>query len=104
MTAPDFREALAGVLRDKIAAIREAIDRDEALARAAVENEPAPSGWLGPLLDTYDAHRRLLVLADDYSPELEHGDNGEWAFDGVVAVLADLYASSSTPERTETDE
>jgi hypothetical protein len=32
--------------------------------------------------------RRLIAAAAAYSPELEHGDNGEWAFDLVLRELA----------------
>jgi hypothetical protein len=39
-----------------------------------------------------DAKRRIVEEADGYSPELEHGDNGEWAFNAVLRLLALPYA------------
>jgi hypothetical protein len=38
------------------------------------------------------AKRRILAAAAEYSPELEHGDNGEWAFDLVVRELAAAWS------------
>ena len=39
-----------------------------------------------------EAKRRIVEQARNYSPELEHGDNGEWAFDTVLLALALPYA------------
>lgn len=39
-----------------------------------------------------EAKRRVVEEARAYSPELEHGDNGSWAFDVVIAHLAQPYA------------
>ncbi len=44
------------------------------------------------VLAEVDAKRRILDEAAAYSPELEHGDNGEWAFNRVVRLLALPYA------------
>jgi hypothetical protein len=38
-----------------------------------------------------EATRRIEQQALDYVPEFEHGDNGEWAFDQVLRVLALPY-------------
>jgi len=38
-----------------------------------------------------EAKRRIVEAAADYSPELEHGDNGEWAFGIVLRLLALPY-------------
>jgi hypothetical protein len=38
------------------------------------------------------AKRRILAAAAGYSPELEHGDNGEWAFEVVLRLLALPFA------------
>jgi hypothetical protein len=39
-----------------------------------------------------EAKRRIVALAVDYSPELEHGDNGEWALDSTLLLLAQPHA------------
>lgn len=39
-----------------------------------------------------ESKRRIIDEAWNYSPELEHGDNGEWAFDTVLRLLAQPYA------------
>jgi hypothetical protein len=44
------------------------------------------------LLADVEAKRRIVEQARDYIPELEHGDNGEWAFDLVLRLLAVPYA------------
>ncbi len=36
--------------------------------------------------------RAILDQAQGYSPELERGDNGRWAFDTVLKLLAQPYA------------
>lgn len=38
------------------------------------------------------ARRAIVKEAWNYSPELEHGDNGEWAFDTALQHLAAIYA------------
>lgn len=38
------------------------------------------------------AKRAILAAASDYMPELDSGDNGEWALDLVVRHLASPYA------------
>lgn len=38
------------------------------------------------------AKRAIVEQAATYSPELEHGDNGEWAFDVTLRALAAVYA------------
>ena len=38
------------------------------------------------------AKRAIIEQAASYSPELEHGDNGEWAFDVTLRSLAAVYA------------
>lgn len=43
------------------------------------------------VLRDVEAKRRILAEAQDYSPELEHGDNGEWAFECVLRLLAQPY-------------
>lgn len=43
------------------------------------------------MLAECEAHRRIVEEAQRYSPELEHGDNGEWAFDFVLRALASAY-------------
>lgn len=45
------------------------------------------------VLDECRAKRDIIKAAKDYSPELEHGDNGEWAFDHILRVLAGVYSS-----------
>ena len=37
------------------------------------------------------AKRAIVKAVRDYSPELEHGDNGEWAFDLTLRALAQPY-------------
>lgn len=69
------------------------ITEDEVAIEATIEADPAPSGWLGPMLTMLAAHRSLVNEARNYSPELEHGDNGEWAFDHTLRILAGTYAS-----------
>lgn len=44
------------------------------------------------VLADVDAKRGILDEAGRYSPELEHGDNGEWAFDIVLRLLALPYS------------
>jgi hypothetical protein len=39
-----------------------------------------------------EVKRRIVAAARDYSPELEHGDNGEWAFDLTLRALALPYS------------
>ena len=39
------------------------------------------------------AKRAIVDQACDYCPELEYGDNGEWAFSLTLAPLAAVYAS-----------
>lgn len=74
-----------------IARLRTAIKHVQDEAQGAVGRRGAPSGWLGPLIAACEAHQRILTLAEEYSPELEHGDNGEWAFGAVLEVLNGLY-------------
>jgi hypothetical protein len=69
------------------------IAEDEAGIEHAIESESAPSGWLGPMMGALESHRSILKAAWEYSPELEHGDNGEWAFDHTLRILAGTYAS-----------
>lgn len=38
------------------------------------------------------AKRAILQAAADYSPELEHGDNGEWALDFALRALASAWS------------
>lgn len=38
------------------------------------------------------AKRAILQAAAEYSPELEHGDNGEWALDFTLRALASVHA------------
>ena len=44
------------------------------------------------VLADVEAKRRIVDLAANYSPELEHGDNGEWAFAEVLHQLAGPFA------------
>lgn len=44
------------------------------------------------------ADREIVEAARAYSPELEHGDNGEWAFDLVLRLLARGYGIQPTPD------
>lgn len=44
------------------------------------------------VLAEVDAKRRIVELAAEYIPELEHGDNGEWALDATLRLLALPYA------------
>lgn len=78
------------------------------LARIAEDEEQAEvcrvMGWVpakkyeltavGParILAECAAKRALVEAAGAYSPELEHGDNGEWAFDITLRTLAAVYA------------
>lgn len=68
------------------------IAEDEAVVEAHINNEPFPSGWAGAVRTNLATHRSVVDLAKDYSPELEHGDNGEWAFDATLRLLALPYA------------
>lgn len=43
------------------------------------------------LIARSEAIRRIIAAARAYSPELEHGDNGEWALDLVLRLLAEPY-------------
>ena len=38
------------------------------------------------------AKRAIIEQSGNYSPELEHGDNGEWAFDVTLRALVSAYA------------
>jgi hypothetical protein len=40
------------------------------------------------LLIDVESKRRIVETAREYSPELEHGDNGEWALDLTLRLLA----------------
>jgi hypothetical protein len=51
-----------------------------------------------------DAKRRILDEAERYSPELSHGDNGEWAFDVVIRLLALPYAERSGYDEARCDD
>jgi hypothetical protein len=44
------------------------------------------------VLREVEAKRALLAAATSYSPELEYGDNGEWAFDLAVRLLASVWS------------
>jgi hypothetical protein len=44
------------------------------------------------VLDDVAAKRRIVDEAERYSPELEHGDNGEWALEMVLRLLAAPFA------------
>jgi hypothetical protein len=73
------------------------LDEDEAAARENVEYEDnvwETAGWLPPsrVLAEVEAKRRIVEEADRYSPELEYGDNGEWAFEVTLRLLALPYA------------
>ncbi|SDD41789.1 DUF6221 family protein [Auraticoccus monumenti] len=46
----------------------------------------------GRVLAECEAKRRIVTAARDYSPELEHGDNGEWALEMALQALALPYA------------
>jgi hypothetical protein len=46
----------------------------------------------GRVLAECEAKRKIVAEARDYSPELEHGDNGEWAFDATLRALTLPYA------------
>lgn len=67
-------------------------DEDQAGIESSVADDFAPSGWLGPHLRMLEAQRAVIDLAREYSPELEHGDNGEWAFDATLLALVQPYA------------
>lgn len=43
------------------------------------------------LLAECSAKRAVIECAADYSPELEHGDNGQWAFEVTLRALAAVY-------------
>ena len=45
------------------------------------------------VLADVEAKRRIVDEATNYTPELEHGDNGEWAFDVTLRLLALPHAS-----------
>lgn len=81
-------------MQDLAAWLRKQIAMDEATARAmthAIEN--LQSRWSpARLLADCEAKRRILDAAAAYSPELEHGDNGEWALDMALRALALPYA------------
>ena len=78
------------------------------LARIAEDEEQAEAckvlGWVPAkkygitvtdptrILRECAAKRVLVGAAATYSPELEHGDNGEWAFDGALRAIAAVYA------------
>ncbi|GAB3817721.1 DUF6221 family protein [Micromonospora zhanjiangensis] len=52
----------------------------------------APAELLDQMARDIEAKRRILDEAANYSPELEHGDNGEWALGMVLRLLALPYA------------
>ncbi len=61
------------------------------------EMRTAPAGHIvrwdpARVLDEVAAKRRIINEAERYIPELDHGDNGEWALGMVVRVLALPYA------------
>jgi len=51
------------------------------------------AGDLCRVLADVAVKRRIVDEATNYTPELEHGDNGEWAFDVTLRLLALPYAS-----------
>lgn len=74
------REPDLDALNSKLAHI------DGSMDRPAVDISPQR------VLAECAAKRAIVEEARDYSPELEHGDNGEWAFDTVLRSLAAVYA------------
>lgn len=64
----------------------EMVEVDSSAAGHIVRHDPAR------VLREVAAKRRLLAEASAYSPELEHGDNGEWAFDLAVRALASVWS------------
>jgi hypothetical protein len=97
---------------DLVAFITARLDEDERCARGAERNSVGAEWTAVDLQSGYDARmdehiarhdparvlrevaakRRILAAAAEYSPELEHGDNGEWAFDLVVRELAAAWS------------
>lgn len=65
---------------------------DFLLARIA-EDEDGYPGVVQTRRDLAEAtaKKRIVHAATAYSPELEHGDNGEWAFDLVLREIAAVY-------------
>ncbi len=59
-----------------------AIVGDEAMTRHMTRHDPEH------VLRDVESKRAILAQARAYSPELEHGDNGEWAFGLALGLLA----------------
>jgi Family of unknown function (DUF6221) len=62
------------------------------LAEDQAQAERFPNWPIQRVLDDIAAKRRIVEESRDYSPELSSGDNGEWAFDIVLRLLASVYA------------
>jgi hypothetical protein len=58
----------------------------------SIKNSPAVRTARERLIKTEAAYRHIVWASRDYSPELAEGDNGEWAFDLVLCILASTYA------------
>lgn len=87
--------------------LRARLDEDDEVAQETRKNEqrvPGTDRWFDDYshaivsmaphraVAEVDAKRRIVAAAEEYSPELEHGDNGEWALDLALRALALPYA------------
>jgi hypothetical protein len=61
---------------------------DSARTRWMTCNCDYPERWMREV----GAKRAILQAAAEYSPELEHGDNGEWALNLAVRTLASVWS------------
>jgi hypothetical protein len=83
------------------------LDEDERVAHEAAESDamtskpstPPTRKWThiarhdpARVLAEVEAKRRIVEMGASYVPELEHGDNGEWALDATLRLLALPYA------------
>ncbi len=62
-----------------------AVVGDEAMTMHMIRHDPERA------LRDVASKRAIIAQARAYSPELEHGDNGEWAFDQVLYHLATTW-------------
>ncbi|WP_024817083.1 DUF6221 family protein [Arthrobacter sp. 31Y] len=82
-------------MSDLIGFLEARIAEDERRASYVREyGDAAAAGLFSPdrAIAECEAKRAIVDAASGYSPELEHGDNGEWAFDVTLKALAAVYS------------